>query len=134
MKLQNNVSLETLKQGACIEMFNKQLETVIADIDNPNSKADATRVITLTVKIKPDKNRAHASTVIECSSKLAPARSEDTTLYFGLQDGVTVVSEVYQDQLPLDYTGDEKPADDGDNNEPAVADNVESIRKNGDKK
>lgn len=129
-----DVSLETLKGGTLVEMFNKELAKVVTDIDDPNTEAEATRSITMTVTMKPDKNRARAETSIQCKSKLAPARAEDTTLYFGLEDGETTVTEVYQDQLPLDYKGDKKTADAGDNNKTTEADNVAPIRKNGEKK
>lgn len=58
MRQEQNVKLENLGCGAAAEMFQKELENVIANICDPNTKPDAVRTVTLKVKIKPGKDRS----------------------------------------------------------------------------
>ncbi len=127
-----DVKLLTLAGGSVVEMFDKELMKVVEDIQNPNSDAKATRKITLTVTIKPDKNRQSGTTTVQTNSQLAPSRAEQTTLYFG-SDGH--VSEVNQQQLdlyanaPADESEKTVDEDEGNNPEQADSEKVTPITK-----
>lgn len=73
MKLEP-VGLETIGGGAAVELFDRELRRVLADIDDPNTKPDATRTITLEIAIKPTENREAAGLSVKCRAKLAGTR------------------------------------------------------------
>lgn len=102
------VNLENLGKGAAAEMFQSELERVIANIHDPNTKADAVRGVTLKVKIKPDKNRRDfASVEISCDGKLAAIMPYETSLYTGMDNGKGVATEFNPDQGHLTVTSEE---------------------------
>jgi len=90
---QEYVSLENLGNGAAAEMFAAELERVIANITDPNTKPDAARGITMKMKVKPNKERNYCGVEISCDSKLAPARPFETMFLVGMEKGRAVASE-----------------------------------------
>lgn len=102
MKMASNVELGTLGFGAAAELFQAELERVIVNILDPNTRADAQRSITLRVKIKPDKkSRAMCALAIECSSTLADAQPFESHLFVGVENGQAVSSEYNPQQTVL---------------------------------
>jgi hypothetical protein len=87
------VSLDTLGQGAAIEKFEDELNRVLENILDPNTKPTAARSVTLTVTVKPDEDRSFANTMIEVKSKLAPSRAVGTAIYIGRHAGRAVATE-----------------------------------------
>ena len=63
------MKLSNLNGGAALDMFNEELKNVLKNIADDNTD-DRPREINIKVKIKPAKNKASASTVIEVTSKL----------------------------------------------------------------
>lgn len=86
-------SLATLAGGGAMERFNDELNVVLANICDPNTKAEAVREITLKVKIRPHDNREVANVEIVCTSKCAPAKMVPTVLYIGMHQGEVVATE-----------------------------------------
>lgn len=73
------MSLLNLKNGAAIEMFDRQLQRVYNNIGDVNTSLKE-REITLKVKIKPSKDRSLLAINIECPpAKLAGQDIEETT-------------------------------------------------------
>ncbi len=100
-------SVKDLRGGAAVELVDDAMRQVIENIIDPNTIADATRKITLTLTIKPDDNRDRAAVDIGVSVKLAPHESERTKLFFGKENGEIVAEEVDSNQGKLfDGTGD----------------------------
>ena len=88
------VTLENLGHGAAIELFQAELERLIENVSDPNTKADAVRSITLRVKVKPNKKARNLCAVeVHCDSKLAAAQPFETTMFVGMEHGVAVASE-----------------------------------------
>ncbi len=75
------VSLETIQNGAVVDMFNEELQKVMENIADENTKPDAVRSITITVSIKPDKTRRSAATAIECKSRICPVKPSDGFIF-----------------------------------------------------
>ena len=71
------VSLETIQNGAVVDMFNEELQKVMKNIADENTKPDAVRSITITVKIRPDKTRRSAATQVDCKITLSPVKPSD---------------------------------------------------------
>jgi hypothetical protein len=96
------VSLDTLAQGAAVEMFNDELKKVLTNILDPNTKATAKRTLVLTVEIKPDEDRFHGSCNVFVKSKLEPNRGVGTVIFMGRHAGEPVASERDERQLSFD--------------------------------
>lgn len=75
------VSLETIQNGAVVDMFNEELQKVMKNIADENTKPDAVRSITITVKIKPDKTRRSAATQVDCKSTISPVKPSDGFIF-----------------------------------------------------
>ena len=107
MEEQEQVSLENLDGGSAIERFNYELQKVIENIHDPNTIPEATRTVSLKVKIKPDKeDRGFAVVGIHVDSSLAPLKPRTTSFYTGLKDGEYVAFEYNPQQQRL-FTGKE---------------------------
>jgi len=73
------LSLLNLKDGAAVEMFDRQLQRVYNNIGDVNTSLKE-REIVLKVKIKPSKDRSLLAILIECPpAKLAGQEIEETT-------------------------------------------------------
>lgn len=75
------VSLDSLANGAAVERFDYELQRVLENISDINTRADAMREVTLKVKIKPNDDRSFAMVEIIASSKLAPVKPEATSFH-----------------------------------------------------
>jgi hypothetical protein len=96
------VNLETLAQGGAVELFNEELTNVIANILDPNTKAESVRSVTLKVEIKPTESRSMGNVSVSVQSKLAPPKGTSTVLYFGKKSGKAVATERDPNQLSFD--------------------------------
>lgn len=86
MKLEP-VNLETIGGGVAGEMFSRELARVLKDIDDPNTKPDAVRTITLEFAIKPTENRDAAQLAVKCKSKVAGLRPGQSLLHLANHGG-----------------------------------------------
>lgn len=68
----HEVTLDTLNMGAARELFEAAWVRLLENIGDENTKAEAVRSISITVKVKPSKNRDNASTTVAVTEKLAP--------------------------------------------------------------
>lgn len=106
------VTLQNLGGGAAAEQFNHELNRVLENIMDHNTKATTPREITLKIKIKPDDDRELADLEIHCSSKLATVKPYPTQIYIGVQRGGEVVATEYNPkQLRLNDTPASDQAD-----------------------
>ena len=103
MRTEERVSLENLGHGAAAEMFQTELQNVIFNIMDVNTKPDAARSITLKLKVKPSKERTMCSVEISCESKLAPVMPFESTLFVGVEHGEAVASEYNPNQQRIPF-------------------------------
>ena len=103
------VTLDNLLHGGAGEMFGDELAKLVENILDPNTKATATRTVTLTVTVKPDKTRRKGVATVEASSKLAKGEGHETVLYFGTIEGAPVVYEENFRQVAMKF--DQQPED-----------------------
>ena len=96
------VSLDTIGQGAAVELFNDELSKVLKNIQDLNTKPTITRRITMTVDIKPDEDRSFGTVLIQAQSKLAPSKGVGTAIYIGMKAGSPVATERDNRQLTFD--------------------------------
>ncbi len=102
MSEQEFLSLSNL--AGAEELFNQELEKVLADILDPNKKADAVRSVTLTYTIKPNEERDTAATEIKASSKLAARTAHKSRLYVGHDGKKAVAAQDDPRQRNLDFS------------------------------
>lgn len=69
-----DVTLETLNNGAAMDLFDLELERVMRNIQDENTKPDAVREITLKISMKPNDDRSLVATAVSCKSKLASTK------------------------------------------------------------
>ena len=76
-----------------LERFEEQLDRVMENIADVNTKPDAVREITLKVKIKPTNDRSAATVEIGGSPKLAAVAPFPLTVYIGKHGGKLLAFE-----------------------------------------
>jgi hypothetical protein len=81
------VTLLSLKGGAAVELFDRALEEVLRNIQDPNTEAEARRKIVLEFIFEPGKDRDVGSVFIKPSTRLAGAKPEATIVYIGRRAG-----------------------------------------------
>lgn len=107
MKKSQYVDLSNLGHGAAAEMFQDEMGRLIANITDPNTKAEQVRSITLKLKVKPSKDRTFCAAEISCDSKLAAVMPFETQLFVGMDGGKGVATEYESPQKNLTVTNDE---------------------------
>lgn len=105
-----NVDIARLAGGAMAERINRELQKVAENIMDPNTKADAVRTVTISIKIKPNEARQLGAADIEVKSSLVPAKGVPTAFVFDFdKEGKAVMKELStgndRDQLAFDETG-----------------------------
>lgn len=103
------VTLRDIAGGAANELFDRGLEQIIENIADPNTDANATRVMTLKFIFKPDKDRRGVMVGIVPSTKLAPANGAGTVIYVGQRKADGQVMVVESDPKQLSFNTEPKP-------------------------
>lgn len=105
-----NIDFNGLSGGAVAERLNRELQKVAENVLDPNTKADAVRTLTLTIKIKPDEAREISVSEISVKSALAPSRGIPAKFVFDYgKDGKAVMAELLsgeRNQFMMDNDGD----------------------------
>jgi hypothetical protein len=76
------VSLDNIANGAANELFTRELEKVMENIDDVNADAEKTRKITLEIFIKPSANREMGEVRVACTSRLAGVKPVASSIFF----------------------------------------------------
>lgn len=95
------VNLETFANGSLAEQLNTELQRIIDNIADPNTDADKSRKLTMTITVKPSSKRATAAVVIQTKAALAPVIPSETTIMIDrdLRTGKVLAAEIGR-QLP----------------------------------
>jgi len=91
--MQHGVTLDTIGGGALTELFQAELARILSNITDPNTDTNTKRVMTITVKFKPNRDRDVADVDIACHSKLAGIMTVSTQLFVGKQHGKLIAVE-----------------------------------------
>lgn len=75
------LGLANLGDGGALELFDETLKQVLENIQDPNTKPDAARTVTLTVTIKPDLSRDFGHVEYKVVPKLAPIAPQKTRVF-----------------------------------------------------
>lgn len=84
------VTLASIGNGAALELFDKELQAIIANIADPNTSAKSKREISIKVTIQPDEDRGIGFATLEVKSKMASVKPVSSTMYFGKKEGKLV--------------------------------------------
>jgi hypothetical protein len=97
------LNFDNLGNGAARELFDYELSKVLANIQDPNTKSDAERAITLKVTFKPNREtRDEANIGIKVTSKLEGQKSVVSKIFIGHDvQGKPAAKELYADQNKL---------------------------------
>jgi len=91
--MEQPVTIFTIGNGVLGELFDRELERVVADILDLNTDAEAKRSIVVKVTIAPDKDRGFGMALIEVSSSLGKPKPAGSTMYFGRKNGKIIAVE-----------------------------------------
>ena len=95
MELNGLEKIDLLAHGAASERFAMELDTVIRNILDPNTKPTAKRAITLKITFMPDAARQVTAMSIETKSTVAPAEPVSSTMMLGIEpDGTVMATEL----------------------------------------
>lgn len=78
-----DLNIPTLANGALMERFKEEIGKVVANISDPNTPAEKSRVITMKMTIKPNKQRNMADVIVSTSSTLCASTPIETGIYIG---------------------------------------------------
>ncbi len=113
LKKSTRTSIIQMAQGAFMERVDYEMNKVVDNILDPNTKPDAKRVITVKIELKPDAERSKINVDVNVKSALAPTNPVGTTLCFtGDENGEPVLAEMVPQapgQLFIDGTEQEDP-------------------------
>lgn len=87
------VKLETIAGGAARELFDAEMDRVLANIADINTDPQTPRTITLSLTFKPGPKRETADVKVKCASKLAGILTVNTQLFMGKHNGKLVAVE-----------------------------------------
>lgn len=104
---EERVSLQNLSRGAVVERFDDELAKVLDNIMDPNTTL-AGRKITITVSIKPDKDRSVGAVGVSCKSAMAPAMGLTSTIFIGRDKSGAVATEYDPKQSMLPGINEQK--------------------------
>jgi len=103
---EERLSLDNVKGGAAIELFNMELQAILDDIADPNKQPDAAREVNLKMVIKPDEEGNIGNVGLQVKSKLAPVAPVFTKVVLGSRAGKGEARELISTQQTL-FPGDE---------------------------
>lgn len=100
----NVVGLTSLRDGALVEMFDREMQVVAKNIGDPNTSPKRKRSIKIQIDFGPNEEGTSAVVGISCSSTLAPIKPAATTIYLReLADGRMDVTEYNPKQPKLTF-------------------------------
>lgn len=76
------VDLTNIGNGVAVELFQHELQKVLANIDDVNAAPEDVRKIKLEFLIKPASNREMGEVKVKCTSQLAGVKPTATSIFF----------------------------------------------------
>lgn len=115
MKLEK-LTLATVANGSALELFARELGVVLENIEDCNTKPEATREISLKFVFKPDVYRKSAVVLCEAKSKIVPVNAAFGTVHLGKTNGKIRAYTNDIDQMELEMTEPPKLAEEENSN------------------
>lgn len=80
------VTIETIGGGVIPELFERELEAVLENIDDPNTDPKQARKITIEITFSPHESREMTAVTVKCNSKTAGVKPHSTVLHLVRQN------------------------------------------------
>ena len=100
------VTLESLNSGAVLDLFGAEWDRMLENIQDPNTKPDGVRKVKIEVTVKPDKDRNHATTKVQVTSKLESNQPHESFIVLGGESGRLVAYTTDPKQQTLEIESD----------------------------
>lgn len=91
------ITLSSIGNGALEEIFQDELQKIMDNIVDPNTKPDAVRELTIKIQLKPDEHRSWGTIDLSAQAKLAPNRKFSTSCIIDHRGKTGIAREVYQE-------------------------------------
>lgn len=114
------LALESINNGAAIEIFTREMNSVLENISDVNTIPKEPRKVTIEFTLTPNEDRTIAALEIKGKTKLAPLRPVQSSVMFQDRgDGQLAAweSDMVQPELKFDNVVDYKMAQAGDRND-----------------
>lgn len=92
--------LDDLMNGAMTERFNRELATVMRNIQDPNTDPKAKRKITITLEFAPNERRDMATLKMDITSKVAASAAISQAVFLHVDDAGEVSATEMISELP----------------------------------
>lgn len=89
------IMFEEFANGGMAELLNKEINRVMENIHNLDTKATNKRAVELKINFTPNEERDDILIDIEAKSKLAPVRAISTKMATGTKNGKVVFKEYF---------------------------------------
>lgn len=82
-----SVDIGTINDGAIVDLFEEEWKKVMDNIQDINTKPDAIREIVIKIRVKPDKLRRTATSMIHVEAKLPTVQDHESFIFFENKEG-----------------------------------------------
>ena len=97
----DKLNIANLARGAVVEQFDYELQKTLDNIMDLNTDASKARKITISVSIKPSKNRNTATVAVQTKSTLVPVSPLETNIMMDRDSTGHIVAEEFgMNQVP----------------------------------
>jgi hypothetical protein len=76
------IELSNFQHGAVIDLFDEELQKVLANIEDENTDPNKERSVTIKIAIKPDKTRRTGEVKVQAYSTLAKVNPTESFVFF----------------------------------------------------
>lgn len=96
------VNLQTINNGAAAELFQAELQKVLANINDINVNSEKPREIALIFKFTPTKDRSSVTVKVQAKSKLETIAVHEGSMFLSPQNG-TKAFVTNPQQMAMDF-------------------------------
>jgi hypothetical protein len=86
------INIGNINDGAVIDMFDRELQSALKNINDLSTPATATRSITIRLDLKPHSDRCVIETTVSCSTKLAGVEKHNSKVFMGRTEDNSVIA------------------------------------------
>lgn len=108
------LTLENLQGGGLGELFQRELDRVLRNIDDPNTPAEKIRRITIDLLIKPTEDRESAAIATAVRSTVPGVTTKASMIFLAKESGHPIA--YLRDPRQSELFGEDQEHEDHDNN------------------
>ena len=104
------IDLNTLNQGAVLDLFAVEWQKLLDNINDLNTKPDAVRKVKIEIAVKPAKDRRNATSSVSVTTNLAAIMPHEASIVIGVEDGKVMAYTFDPRQQSLEFDKEEAEA------------------------